>query len=281
MRARARLLLLGLASALGLAGALPARGQGASDRPIRLVVPFPPGSATDLAARVVGQQLQTLLGQPVLVDNKPGAGGSIAGAEVVRAAPDGHTLLFSSNSAVASNVALLKNIPYDPLKDFSPVAGIGETALVLMVRPAFPAARPEGIHRLRPPASRQAVGRLRLVELADQRRPAQPPGRPADAAGALQGHPARRQRRGRRLARLHLRRHRQRARAGARRHAQADRRHLRRSATRSLPTGRRWPRSCPATTSPPGSPSSARRACPRRWSSGCMRRPRRRSPCPR
>jgi tripartite-type tricarboxylate transporter receptor subunit TctC len=104
-----------------------------------MVVPFPPGSATDMAARVVGQQLQGLLGQAFVVDNKPGANGSIAGAEVVRSTPDGYTLLFSSNSAIASNVALLKSIPYDPLKDFSPIAGIGETLLVLMVRTAFPA----------------------------------------------------------------------------------------------------------------------------------------------
>ena len=109
------------------------------DRPVRLVVPFPAGSATDMAARVVGQQLQAALGQPFVVDNKPGAGGNIAGSEVVRAAPDGYTLLFSSNSAVASNVALLKSVPYDPLKDFTAVAGVGQNMLVLMVRTDFPA----------------------------------------------------------------------------------------------------------------------------------------------
>src|SRR5205085_11442902 len=83
-------------------------------------------------------ELSTVLGQPVVVDNKPGAGGSIAAMEVVRAAPDGYTLMFASNSAISSNVALLKNIPYDPNKDFSPVAGAGETALVLMVKAGFP-----------------------------------------------------------------------------------------------------------------------------------------------
>ena len=128
--------------ALGLALALTASWAGAQsypDRPVRMIVPFPPGSATDLVARVVGQQLQAALGQAFVGDNKPGAGGSIAGSEVVRAAPDGYTRLFSSNSAVASNVALLKNMPYDPLKDFSPIAGIAETALALMVKPSFPA----------------------------------------------------------------------------------------------------------------------------------------------
>lgn len=122
-------LSLGLATAAGTAAA-----QGYPVKPVRLVVPFPAGSATDLAARVVGQQLSSALGQPFVVDNKPGAGGSIAAMEVVRAAPDGYTLLFSSNSAIASNVALLKKIPYDPNKDFSPVTSIGETALVLMVK---------------------------------------------------------------------------------------------------------------------------------------------------
>ena len=129
-------LALGLALAASEGAAL---AQGYPSRPVKMVVPFPAGSATDLAARVMAQQLQASLGQGFVVDNKPGAGGSIAATEVIRAPADGYTLLFSSNSAVASNVALLKNIPYDPLKDFSPVAGIGETMLVLMVKADHPA----------------------------------------------------------------------------------------------------------------------------------------------
>ena len=115
-----------------------ALAQGYPARPIRMVVPFPAGAATDLAARVIGQQLSATLGQPVVVDNKPGAGGSIAAMEVVRSAHDGYTLMFASNSAISSNVALLKNMPYDPNKDFTPVAGTGETALVLLVKAGFP-----------------------------------------------------------------------------------------------------------------------------------------------
>jgi tripartite-type tricarboxylate transporter receptor subunit TctC len=128
-------------AAAGLALACAATGASAQafpTKPIRMLVPFPAGAATDMAARVIGQQLSTVLGQPVVVDNKPGAGGSIAAMEVVRAAPDGYTLMFASNSAISSNVALLKKIPYDPNKDFSPVAGTGETALVLMVKSGFP-----------------------------------------------------------------------------------------------------------------------------------------------
>jgi len=109
------------------------------DRTVRMVVPFPPGTATDMAARLVAEQLQQSLGQSFVVENKPGAGGSIGAMEVVRARPDGYTLMFASNSAAASNAALYKEIPYDPTKDFTPVAGTGVNTLVLMVRDDFPA----------------------------------------------------------------------------------------------------------------------------------------------
>ncbi len=124
---------------LALTSMTAAFAQGYPARTVRLVVPFPAGSATDLAARVMAQQLQSALGQAFVVDNKPGAGGSIAATDVIRAAADGYTLLFSSNSAIASNVALLKSMPYDPLKDFTPIAGIGETMLALMVKADHPA----------------------------------------------------------------------------------------------------------------------------------------------
>ena len=142
MRTRAIVKSLGLAlgMVLGTAIASPAAlAQAYPSRPVKLVVPFPAGTATDSAARMVGQQLSAALGQPFVIDNKPGAGGSIAAMEVIRSAPDGHTLLFSSNSAISSNVALLKKIPYDPTKDFSPVAAIGDNMLVLMVKSSFPA----------------------------------------------------------------------------------------------------------------------------------------------
>lgn len=139
MKSRTFLKALALGAALA-AGAGSALAQSAyPDKPVRMIVPFPAGSATDQAARVMAQQLQGALGQSFVVDNKPGAGGSIAASEVIRSAPDGYTLLFSSNSAIASNVALLKNIPYDPLTDFTPVAGIGSNMLVLMVKADHPA----------------------------------------------------------------------------------------------------------------------------------------------
>lgn len=109
------------------------------ERPVRLIVPFPPGSGTDIGARLLAQHLQARLGQPVVVDNRPGANGSIGAMDVVRAAPDGHTLLFASNSPAASNVALLKSMPYDPARDLTPIAGVGDSVLVLMVRADHPA----------------------------------------------------------------------------------------------------------------------------------------------
>jgi tripartite-type tricarboxylate transporter receptor subunit TctC len=124
-------LLLGMA----LAGSALAQ----SGRPIRMIVPLPAGTATDLAARVLGQQMSTVLGQPIVVDNKPGANGTIGVMEMVRAAPDGHTLLLGSQSPLATNVAMVKNLAYDPRKDFSPINGFGETMHVLMVKPGFPA----------------------------------------------------------------------------------------------------------------------------------------------
>ncbi len=138
MKTRNFLQALALGAALA-AGAAPAFAQAWPARPVKMIVPFPAGSATDLAARVMAQQLGASLGQGFVVENKPGAGGSIAAMEVVRATPDGYTLLFSSNSALASNVALLKSMPYDPVKDLGAVAGVGETTLALMVKADHPA----------------------------------------------------------------------------------------------------------------------------------------------
>jgi tripartite-type tricarboxylate transporter receptor subunit TctC len=128
--------LLLLASAL-LASTLHA--QPYPSRPVKLVVPFPAGSATDQIARVVGQQLQEGLGQPFVVENKPGAQGAIASAEVARAAPDGYTLMVGTNTPLAANPSLFKKLTYDPARDFAPVARLGTISFMIMVRPDFPA----------------------------------------------------------------------------------------------------------------------------------------------
>ena len=127
-------------SSLLAALAIPlAHAQTYPSKPVKLVVPFPAGSATDQVARVIGQQFQESLGQPFVVENKPGAQGSIASAEVARAAPDGYTLMLGTNTPLAANPSLFKKLNYDPVKDFAPVARLGTISFMIMVRPDFPA----------------------------------------------------------------------------------------------------------------------------------------------
>jgi len=122
-----------------LLGISQANAQTYPSRPIKLIVPFPPGSATDQIARVIGQELQSALGQPFVVDNKAGAQGSIAAAEVAKAAPDGYTLMVTTNTPQAANVSLFKKLNYDPVKDFAPIARLGTISFMILVRPDFPA----------------------------------------------------------------------------------------------------------------------------------------------
>jgi tripartite-type tricarboxylate transporter receptor subunit TctC len=128
-----------LLAVLLLAASLFAHSQPYPSKPIKLIVPFPAGSATDHIARLSGSELNAALGQPVVVDNKPGAQGGIAAAEVARAAPDGYTLMMTTNTPQAANVSLFKKLNYDPVKDFAPIARLGTTSFMLMVRPDFPA----------------------------------------------------------------------------------------------------------------------------------------------
>jgi tripartite-type tricarboxylate transporter receptor subunit TctC len=116
-----------------------AQAQTWPSKPVKLVVPFPAGSATDQIARVIGQQLQENLGQPFVVENKPGAQGSIAASEVARSAPDGYTLMVGTNTPLAANPSLFKKLNYDPVKDFAPIARLGTISFMIMVRPDFPA----------------------------------------------------------------------------------------------------------------------------------------------
>ena len=103
------------------------------NKPIRIVVPFPAGSATDTIARILGQSVSAAVGQPVLVDNKAGADGAIAGAEVAKAAPDGYTLLMATNSPMAVAPAMKKVPPYDPVADFTPITDIGRYTFFLYI----------------------------------------------------------------------------------------------------------------------------------------------------
>ncbi|MGJ7499442.1 Bug family tripartite tricarboxylate transporter substrate binding protein [Variovorax sp. ZT5P49] len=130
--------VLGLGAALMGAPLLHARAQDFPTRPISLVVPFPPGGGFDTIARPFADRLGKLLGQTVIVDNRPGSGGNMGTDIVARAPADGYTLLFA-NDYLATNPSVNRNVRYDPLKDFAPVSMIGTTQVVMAVRPDFPA----------------------------------------------------------------------------------------------------------------------------------------------
>jgi|SRR5580700_8389966 len=129
--------LLALVSALlGVLG--PARAD-YPERPVTIVVGFPPGGPSDVLARVIAHKLGELLGRPFVVDNRPGAGGNVAGEFVAHAEPDGYTLLMGNNSILATNASLYARIGFDPIKDFSPISLIGSQANILVVNPNVPA----------------------------------------------------------------------------------------------------------------------------------------------
>lgn len=109
------------------------------DKPITVIVPYPPGGATDILARKLAGPMGQRLGQPVIIENKAGAGTAIGAALVAKSAPDGYTLLISSNTTFTVNAALKNSLPYDPQKDFESVGLIGSSPLVLLAHPKVPA----------------------------------------------------------------------------------------------------------------------------------------------
>ncbi len=139
---RASLLSVALAALAGIGSPsfaqTPAQPDAWPQRSVRLVVPFPPGGGTDAVARALGQKLSTRLGQPVVVDNKPGASTIIGTDSVVKAEPDGYTLLVSGSTSYTVNAALRPKLPYDPLKDLAPVAIIARAPLVVVVSATSP-----------------------------------------------------------------------------------------------------------------------------------------------
>ena len=119
---------------------LVAQAQAYPSKPIRFVVPYPAGGPLDTVARLLGQRVSESTHQPVIVDNKPGAGGNIGADAVAKAAPDGYTILMGAVATHAINPTLYAGIPYDPVKDFLPVTQIASTPNVLVVNPGVPAA---------------------------------------------------------------------------------------------------------------------------------------------
>jgi tripartite-type tricarboxylate transporter receptor subunit TctC len=138
MKKRHRPLLLALAAGLALAPTL-LRAQSFPEKPITFVVPFAAGSATDQIARAIGQAVATETKQAVVVDNKGGASGFIASQLVAKAPADGYTVLITTNTTHAANEHLFKKIPYDPVKDFVPLTGLGKGGQIMVVSPAMPA----------------------------------------------------------------------------------------------------------------------------------------------
>ena len=134
---RRQLLQTSLALAAALAPGLAAAQAAWPSKPIRFVVPFAAGGTTDILARSLAPELQRALGQPVIVDNKPGAGGNTGSADVAKAAPDGYTMLMGTVGTHAINASLYPKLPFDPVKDFTPVTLVAGVPNVLVLNPAF------------------------------------------------------------------------------------------------------------------------------------------------
>lgn len=126
------------ALAAGLAIAAVAQAQPWPSKPVKFIVPFPPGGATDISARMIGQKLSEMWGQSVVIENRGGAGGGVGAAEAARAAPDGYTLFFPSGSVVTANQHIYAKMSYDPEKDFVPVTNVVSGPQVLVVAAASP-----------------------------------------------------------------------------------------------------------------------------------------------
>jgi tripartite-type tricarboxylate transporter receptor subunit TctC len=134
------LLLAALTAGLAMAGlgSIPASAQDYPNRPITLVVPFPPGGSTTIVGRIIADKMSEVLGQSIVVDNRGGAGGSIGSRAVSKSAPDGYTILLGYSGTLAIGPTLYGNVGYDPRKDFDPIGRIGTAPNTLVVHPSVP-----------------------------------------------------------------------------------------------------------------------------------------------
>lgn len=117
----------------------PCSAQDFPNRPIRIVVPYTAGGGTDVQARIVAEHMATLLGQPIVVENRSGASGIIGSEAVARSAPDGYTIVFGTSASHAVNAVVMKRLPYDPIKDFAPVSLVATLPNGIIAAPSFPA----------------------------------------------------------------------------------------------------------------------------------------------
>ena len=139
-------LLWSIAAAGSLIFGAPAQAQTSyPDRPVRIIIGFGPGSGTDILARLIGEELRAALGQPFVIDNRPGASAQIAATAAAKAPPDGYTLFLTSNSSHSVNPHIFKKLPYDPIADFTPIGGIAYFPFILAVNATLPVRTPQDL----------------------------------------------------------------------------------------------------------------------------------------
>ena len=139
--------------------ATPVAAQDYPSKPITIVSAQASGGASDTVARAVQERLQAALGQPIVLENRPGASGNVGAAAVARAAPDGYTLMVGTDAMMTSNVHLYKSMPFDPVKDFAPITNAGANIIVLAVHADLPVKSVAELDRLRQGQSRQGAVR--------------------------------------------------------------------------------------------------------------------------
>ena len=137
MQRRSLLITLALVAG-GLPCTAPAQAQAWPSRPVKIIVGYPPGGATDVAARLLAAELSKSLGQQVVIENKPGAGGMVAGSYVVRSEPDGYTLLMGASAEVTIAPVTVKAMPFDPMKDLVPITLVGQVPFFMVINPGLP-----------------------------------------------------------------------------------------------------------------------------------------------
>jgi tripartite-type tricarboxylate transporter receptor subunit TctC len=153
---------------LALAAAGSALGQGYPAKPVRVIVPFSPGGVADSSARVLSDRLGARLGQPVVVENRPGASGNLGTAAVAAAAPDGYTLLLGFDGTMVINPHVYASLPWDTLRDFAPVTKLGDATLILVAHPSVPAQNLKELVSLKKPFSYGTAGTGSTPHLAGE-----------------------------------------------------------------------------------------------------------------